>query len=362
MQDLTVTRADLRAAIPAHCFKPNTRRSLQSIGRDYLLIGLLYAGLFYSTHWLVSAGLIFLIGTLLWATFVIGHEAGHGSFSTNYKLNTVVGLITHSIILVPYRPWQRSHFLHHKHTGHLKKEEVFRAVKPHQDNVVHKAIFRTPLFLLFGWPLYLLGFRNQKEMHPIKFSHFTTVSDLFSRGVAPSYWASLVGVALFGGLYFGVWATFGFAVFFKFILAPYLCFAAWLTFVTYMQHVSPEVPVYDAEEWTGLKGALATVDRNYFPFNQLTHRIGDCHVIHHLFANIPHYHAKEATQAIKPLLGEHYLSSPRSVIADFYRTLIQCHFVEREETGEWRYRSANKAAPNYSEASSARQRQPVPAE
>ncbi|MEM9668985.1 MAG: fatty acid desaturase [Pseudomonadota bacterium] len=362
MQDLAVTRADLRAAIPAHCFEPDAQRSLLALVKDYALIAVLYVGLFHSPHWSISAGLIFLIGTLLWATFVVGHEAGHGSFSKSYKLNTVIGLITHSIILVPYRSWQRSHFLHHKHTGHLKKEEVFRAVKPHQDDILHKAIFRTPLFLLFGWPLYLLGFRNQKEMHPIKFSHFTTSSDLFSKRIAPSYIASLIGVAFFAGLYLWVWASFGFAIFFKFILAPYLCFAAWLTFVTYMQHVSPEVPVYDAEEWTGLKGALATVDRNYFPFNQLTHRIGDCHVIHHIFANIPHYHAKEATEAIKPLLGEHYLYSRRSVIADFYRTLIQCHFVEREETGEWRYRSANPAAPNYSDTAKARERKPVPAE
>lgn len=362
MNDLKVTRADLKAAIPQHCFDPSVTRSLLSLAKDYLLIAALYVGLYYSPHWLVSAGLIFLIGTLLWATFGIGHDAGHGSFSKSHMLNTVVGLVTHSIILVPYRAWQRSHFRHHKHTGHLKKEEVFRAVKPHQDNLLHKVIFRTPLFLVFGWPLYLLGFRNPKEIHPIKHSHFTTSSDLFSKQIAGSYWASLIGVGICLSLYVGVWIAFGFGIFFKFVLAPYLCFAAWLTFVTYMQHVSPEVPVYDAEDWTGLKGALATVDRNYFPFNQLTHRIGDCHVVHHVFATIPHYHVKEATDAIRPLLGEHYLYSRRSVITDFYRTLLQCHFVERVETGEWRYRSANPAAPNYSNASKTRQKRPVPAE
>ncbi|MEO1475025.1 MAG: fatty acid desaturase [Pseudomonadota bacterium] len=354
MQDLQVTRADLRAAIPKHCFEPDAARSLLSLAKDYALLAILYLALFYSPHWAISAGLIFGIGTILWATFGLGHDAGHGAFAKSHAVNTIVGIVTHSIILVPFRPWQRSHFLHHKHAGHLKKEEVFRAVKPHQYNWVQKAIFRTPLFLLFGWPLYLLGFRNLKQMHPTKFSHFTLSSDLFSKTIAPSYVASLVGVAVCASVYLSILAVFGFDAFFKFILAPYLCFAAWLTFVTYMQHVSPEVPVYDAEEWTGLKGALAAVDRNYFPFNQLTHRIGECHIVHHLFADIPHYHAKEATEAIKPLLGAHYLSSPRSVIADFYRTLVQCHFVERTEAGDWRYKSAHRSAPNYSRTSKAR--------
>lgn len=357
-----LTRADLRAAIPDHCFQRSAGRSLAYLVFDYGLIALLYGALFVAPHWTLNIPIIFLIGTLLWATFVLGHEAGHGSFSKSTPLNTAVGLVTHSLILVPYRPWQRSHALHHAHTGHLKKEEVFRAVKRHQDTLVHKLIFRTPLFLLFGWPMYLLGFRNPRDFHPVKASHFTTVSDLFARPIAVSYWASLGLLAAVLAAYAWVWIAFGFATFATYILGPYLVFAAWLTFVTYMQHVSPEVPVYDGGDWTGLKGALATVDRDYFPFNWLTHRIGDQHVVHHLFPMIPHYHAVEATKAIKPLLGAQYLSSPRSVFVDFYRTLLQCHFVEPGPSGAWTYRSANPSAPNYSATAASKARDTVAAE
>ncbi|KAF2566082.1 hypothetical protein F2Q68_00027679 [Brassica cretica] len=44
-------------------------------------------------------------GTLFWAIFVLGHDCGHGSFSDIPLLNTAVGHILHSFILVPYHGW-----------------------------------------------------------------------------------------------------------------------------------------------------------------------------------------------------------------------------------------------------------------
>jgi hypothetical protein len=44
-------------------------------------------------------------GTMFWALFVLGHDCGHGSFSNNSNLNSVVGHILHSSILVPYHGW-----------------------------------------------------------------------------------------------------------------------------------------------------------------------------------------------------------------------------------------------------------------
>ena len=37
--------------------------------------------------------------------------------------------------------------------------------------------------------------------------------------------------------------------------------------------------------------------------NKVFHHITDTHVAHHLFSTMPHYHAMEATKAIKPVLG-----------------------------------------------------------
>ena len=140
--------------------------------------------------------------------------------------------------------------------------------------------------------------------------------------------------------------AFGWMFALAYIVAPYFVYAMWLTFVTYMQHVSPEVPVYDRKDWTSLKGALATVDRNYGPFNWLTHNIGNLHVIHHIFPTIPHYYAKEATEAVKPVLGDWYMKSDRFVLGDFMRTLIGCHYVEHGD-GQEVWKSAYGWAANH---------------
>jgi omega-3 fatty acid desaturase (delta-15 desaturase) len=56
------------------------------------------------------------------------------------------------------------------------------------------------------------------------------------------------------------------------------------------------------KEWSYLRGGLTCLDRDYGLLHRVTHDIGT-HVVHHLFPQIPHYHLREATAAIKPILG-----------------------------------------------------------
>jgi omega-6 fatty acid desaturase (delta-12 desaturase) len=50
---------------------------------------------------------------------------GHQSFSASKQLNNAVGLVLHSIVLVPYHSWRISHSKHHAGTGHFERDEVF---------------------------------------------------------------------------------------------------------------------------------------------------------------------------------------------------------------------------------------------
>lgn len=328
MVDDSLTLKKLKTAIPERCFEVSAGRSWAYIAFDVACITLCYTILANTSAWYMELPVIFLIGTFCWSLFVLGHDAGHGAFANTKLGNTIAGLVTHGPLLVPFRGWQRSHALHHGGTGHFDREEVFRACRLEDDRLFRKILFRSGIFLVLGWPMYKLGFRNIGTYSPLSGSHYLTTSQLYNSGVRWAWIASIAVNAVFLGLYIALGAVYGWGFVAKYILAPYLIYGMWLTFMTWMQHVSEDVPVYTSKDWTFLKGALCSVDRNYGPFNWITHNTGNYHVVHHLFPTIPHYRLKEATEAIKPVLGDRYLKSNRFVVFDMVRSLIACHFVE----------------------------------
>ncbi len=335
--------SDLRSLIPDRCFEVLPLRALAYLSWDVALIAASYVAMAHMPVWFVEAPLIFLVGTLCWAIFVLGHDAGHGVFLPGRRANLIAGTVMHGMLLVPFRAWQRSHALHHAGTGHIEREEVFRASRPGQTGPAYAVFFRSGLFVLFGWPLYKLGLRNIGTCSLIRSGHYLPGSDLMAPAYRVSWYAGTLCVLASLSLYLGLFAIFGFVFFMKYILAPYFIYSGWLTFTTWMQHVSEQVPVYEAADWTPLKGALCTVDRDYGVFGWLTHRTGTCHVIHHLFPHIPHYHLPAATRAVRPALGRYYLQSKRFVLIDFIHSLRHCHVVVPAD-GRLAYRPAREVS------------------
>ena len=130
------TKAQVRAVVPNHCFKRDTLRSLGHVAQSFvctaataalgLLIPLKLAAL---PLWIAYA---FVTGTAAMGLWVLAHECGHGAFSDNRALQDAVGYILHSLLLVPYFSWQRSHAVHHQHTNHIYGERHF---SPHPSSL-----------------------------------------------------------------------------------------------------------------------------------------------------------------------------------------------------------------------------------
>lgn len=111
---------------------------------------------------------------------------------------------------------------------------------------------------------------------------------------------------------------------------PYIVVNVWLVLYTWLQHTDVDIPHFDEDNWSFIKGAFHTVDRPYGPvFDFLHHRIGSTHVAHHVNSTIPHYHALEATNVLKEKYPEHYLYDPTPIHKALWRVAGNCLAVEK---------------------------------
>ncbi|KVH94806.1 Fatty acid desaturase, type 1 [Cynara cardunculus var. scolymus] len=194
---------DIREAIPKHCWVKDPWRSMSYVVRDVAIVLGLAAAAAYLNNWLVWPLYWAAQGTMFWALFVLGHDCGHGSFSNNPKLNSVVGHLLHSSILVPYHGWRISHRTHHQNHGHVEKDESWHPLN------------RSP------------GKSG---------SHFHPDSDLFvaveKKDVITSTICWTAMAAMLVGLNFVV----GPMQMLKLYGIPYWINVMWLDFVTYLHH------------------------------------------------------------------------------------------------------------------------------
>ncbi|CAC9535153.1 delta-12 fatty acid desaturase [Leishmania infantum JPCM5] len=284
----------------------------------------------WNVFWFVQG----LNGTALW---VLAHECGHQAFSPYRSLNNAVGLLLHSSVLVPYHSWRITHGNHHKHTNHLTKDTVF---VPRKESKVIDLLEETPLVMvtnmlimfIFGWPGYLL-FNVASQDYGRRANHFEPSSPLFRKEDAHDIVLSDIGI--FAALTVLGLCTYQYGAHnvFCWYVVPYMWVNFWLLYITYLQHTDIRIPHYNHEHWTFVRGAVAAVDRDYgFLMNNWLHHINDSHVVHHLFSQMPFYHAIQVTRHhIKAILGDNYVEDRRPLIDALCTSWKECAYVVPSE-------------------------------
>ncbi|KAI4591984.1 Oleate hydroxylase fah12 [Pestalotiopsis sp. 9143b] len=368
------TIKDIHDAIPKHCFERSAAKGLYYVFRDIVLLGTT----FYLFHNYVTpenipqtpvrVALWGLYGIMqgLFATgiWVLAHECGHQSFSTSKVLNDTVGWILHSALLVPYFSWKISHGKHHKATGHMERDMVFvPRTREQQASRLGRMVHElgelgeeTPIVTLIhlvgqqliGWPNYLMANVTGHNFHERQregrgkgkkngfvsgVNHFNPSSPLFEAKDAKLIVLSDLGLAITIGALVYLSKTFGASNMFVWYFMPYLWVNHWLVAITFLQHTDPTLPHYTPESWTYVRGAAATIDREFgFIGRQLLHGIIETHVLHHYVSTIPFYNADEATEAIKKVMGRHYRSDTTNGSIGFlqamWRSARWCQWVE----------------------------------
>ncbi|XP_049370143.1 omega-3 fatty acid desaturase, endoplasmic reticulum-like isoform X2 [Solanum verrucosum] len=343
--------SEIRAAIPKHCWIKNPWKSLSYVLRDIIIVFALVTMAIFFDNWKFWPIYWILQGTMFWAIFVLGHDCGHGSFSDSALLNSVVGHILHSFILVPYHGWRISHKTHHQNHGNVEADESW---VPMPEKMYKELDFATKFFRfkipfpLLAYPIYLITRSPGK-----KGSHFNPYSDLFQPNERKCVVTSTLCWTLMVALLFYLHTVIGSLQLLKLYGIPYMIFVMWLDFVTYLHHHGHEekLPWYRGKEWSYLRGGLTTVDRDYGVFNNIHHDIGT-HVIHHLFPQIPHYHLVEATKAAKPVFGKYYREPKKSgaipfhLVENLVKSMKKDHYVS--DNGDIVYYQTDPKIFNYS--------------
>lgn len=124
---------ELRAVIPADCFEPDTATSLGYLSVSVIgtalctLLGVNLLSIAPPSNLLTLplwTAYSAVTGTVAMGLWVLAHECGHGAFSKNKSIQDTVGYVLHSLFLVPYYSWQRSHAVHHQYTNHMELGET----------------------------------------------------------------------------------------------------------------------------------------------------------------------------------------------------------------------------------------------
>eukprot|EP01080_Neovahlkampfia_damariscottae_P004921 gene4921-8509_t len=347
---MVVTKQQLIDAIPPHCFKRSNLTSFGYLFRDITCICLVY---YLSTFIQYAPKMLqpvlwtiwcFVQGVFFTAVWMIGHECGHEAFSESTWINDIVGLFTHSFVLVPFFAWKYSHASHHAYTSNIEKDEPW---VPYEREDVKNSKFlqyydeiSSPLgyfiyivfVLTLGWPAYLFfNAASNKSLEHLRVNHFEPSSPLFKPRHRNYIIVSNIFLCLMLACLVKVYMTFGFIGFTLYYLIPYLWTNAWLVAITYLQHTSKDIKYYSNSEWNFVKGAQQTVDRDIGIFNELLHHITDTHVTHHFFHKIPHYHAVEATKYVAKELGKDYLKDDTNFVLAMWQEVQQCRYVEGKD-------------------------------
>ncbi|KAI0030259.1 fatty acid desaturase-domain-containing protein, partial [Vararia minispora EC-137] len=356
------------SAIPPDCLVRSTIRSLLYVGRDIAFIvsfGIAIRAVDYHlsplqpryspgdiaitiVRWIAWLTYFWFQGLAFTGLWILGHEAGHGSLSPSRILCDTIGYTIHSSLGSPYYSWRFSHKQHHDFNGHMDRDQHFipktrssPSSAPERLSAVEmfiESVEDTPIYQvlslvvrqLIGFQLYLLFNLSGQPEYPSWTSHFNPNSIMFRPDQFWDIILSDVGVVCAILMTCSFAHKFGWGMVTRMYIVPWLLMSHWISMIVFLQHRDPYIPHYRQGEWTYVRGTLATMDRPFLGWQGklFLHYISHCHVVHHLYSTIPFYHAERATEAIKPILGNHYNHCDTSAFQALWNNYRGCQYVD----------------------------------
>ena len=263
-------------------------------------------------------------GNAIASMFVIGHDAAHGAFTADRRLNAVIGRLAFLPALHNYSLWQIAHNKNHhvdinvqglNSWAPLSKKE-FDALPPRERLL--QRIYRTPI----GLGLYYLVERWWSDKFFPRSRHGSRRREIFLRDF---HLLLAFAAALSAILY---WVGGIAAIFWGFVL-PFAVWNVMMGGTVFLQHTAAEIPWFrsrderDPEIGQAELTVHIEVPRWY---GLLSHHIMQ-HPVHHVMPKIPLYSLAAAQSRLNELLGRRAIRH-RFSVAYLLVTMSVCRLYD----------------------------------
>ncbi|WP_432084871.1 fatty acid desaturase [Streptomyces sp. bgisy095] len=335
-QSAAIEGERLQNAVPKEYFEPKVSRGLLGFAVSWLLYGGATVAVAF-THWAFWVPLWLLAGLGGWGLHCIAHDAGHGSFSRNRRLNTAVGHLSLLPLAYPFHAWRHVHNMHHSSTNHLELDTDWR---PLPAGMFQRMPLRQKLVYLSTrtWAFWggTINYWVESGFRPGFFPKESHRRDV-RRSIL---FVAALGIPYFGALgYFTGWQ--GVLLYF---VAPWIATHAWFSATTLMHHSASDIPYLTAEHWTRNASRLLVTTDYVYPkwLLFLTHNIS-IHTAHHVAPVIPFYHLPKAQQALKDRYPG-MVREERFTFRQMWSIVRHLHFYDTE-SGYYQELSGTKVPP-----------------
>ncbi|MFE5514281.1 fatty acid desaturase [Streptomyces sp. NPDC056529] len=335
-QSAAIEGERLQNAVPKEYFEPKVSRGLLGFAVSWLLYGGATVAVAF-THWAFWLPLWLLAGLGGWGLHCIAHDAGHGSFSRNRRLNTAVGHLSLLPLAYPFHAWRHVHNMHHSSTNHLELDTDWR---PLPAGMFQRMPLRQKLVYLSTrtWAFWggTINYWVESGFRPGFFPKESHRRDV-RRSIL---FVAALGIPYFGALgYFTGWQ--GVLLYF---VAPWIATHAWFSATTLMHHSASDIPYLTAEHWTRNASRLLVTTDYVYPkwLLFLTHNIS-IHTAHHVAPVIPFYHLPKAQQALKDRYPG-MVREERFTFRQMWSIVRHLHFYDTE-SGYYQELSGTKVPP-----------------
>ena len=250
--------------------------------------------------------------------FLVGHDACHGSFFSNARLNAICGRIAFLPSMTAYSLWEMGHNTAHHGFNNLKgRDQVWAPYSKAEFDALpgHRRVLERLYRSGLGWGAYYLYEMWWKKLY------FASKKEVGSS--RRKYKLDSLLVTVFAAAWLGVVAYLADAteqsVGMMVILAVFLPFLLWngvIGFVVYLHHTNPRIAWFlNRQEWQRNRAYLTSTACVSFPLgmDRVMHNIME-HNAHHLNPGIPMFSLRAAQKVLRDKFPElcDYRITPQS--------------------------------------------------